>query len=57
MSSATLQSAGLLVLRLVVGTTFPLHGLDKLGAAAVRVARRLSRGSRAAVVSAQGAPK
>jgi uncharacterized membrane protein YphA (DoxX/SURF4 family) len=27
---ATLQSAGLLVLRLVVGTTFLVHGLDKL---------------------------
>ena len=26
-----LQSAGLLVLRLVVGTTFLVHGLDKLG--------------------------
>jgi uncharacterized membrane protein YphA (DoxX/SURF4 family) len=31
MNPATLQSAGLLVLRLVVGTTFLLHGLDKLG--------------------------
>jgi hypothetical protein len=30
MNPATLQSAGLLVLRLVVGTTFLLHGLDKL---------------------------
>jgi putative oxidoreductase len=29
MNPATLQSAGLLVLRLVVGTTFLLHGLDK----------------------------
>ena len=31
MNPATLRSAGLLVLRLVVGTTFLLHGLDKLG--------------------------
>lgn len=31
MNSATLQSAGLLILRLVVGTTFLVHGLDKLG--------------------------
>jgi uncharacterized membrane protein YphA (DoxX/SURF4 family) len=31
MNPATLQSAGLLVLRLVVGTTFLAHGLDKLG--------------------------
>jgi putative oxidoreductase len=31
MNPGTLQSAGLLVLRLVVGTTFLLHGLDKLG--------------------------
>ena len=31
MTPATLQSAGLLVLRLVVGTTFLVHGLDKLG--------------------------
>jgi uncharacterized membrane protein YphA (DoxX/SURF4 family) len=30
MNPATVQSAGLLVLRLVVGTTFLLHGLDKL---------------------------
>ena len=29
--STTLPSAGLLVLRLVVGLTFVLHGLDKLG--------------------------
>jgi len=28
---ATVQSAGLLILRLVVGTTFLVHGLDKLG--------------------------
>jgi putative oxidoreductase len=28
---AALQSAGLLILRLVVGTTFLVHGLDKLG--------------------------
>jgi putative oxidoreductase len=31
MSSSALPSAGLLVLRLVVGVTFLLHGLDKLG--------------------------
>lgn len=31
MKPTILQSAGLLVLRLVVGTTFLLHGLDKLG--------------------------
>ena len=31
MNPTTLQSAGLLVLRLVVGATFLLHGLDKLG--------------------------
>jgi putative oxidoreductase len=31
MNPASLQSAGLLVLRLVIGTTFLLHGLDKLG--------------------------
>jgi putative oxidoreductase len=31
MIRSTLQSAGLLVLRLVVGTTFLLHGLRKLG--------------------------
>ena len=30
MNPATLQSAGLLVLRLAVGTTFVVHGLDKL---------------------------
>jgi putative oxidoreductase len=30
-STATFQSAGLLVLRLVVGTTFLVHGVDKLG--------------------------
>jgi putative oxidoreductase len=30
MNPATVQSAGLLVLRLVVGTTFLLQGLDKL---------------------------
>jgi putative oxidoreductase len=29
-SPTTLQNAGLLVLRLVVGTTFLVHGLDKL---------------------------
>lgn len=31
MPSDTMVSAGLLVLRLVVGVTFLLHGLDKLG--------------------------
>jgi uncharacterized membrane protein YphA (DoxX/SURF4 family) len=31
MTPPTLQSARLLVLRLVVGTTFLLHGIDKLG--------------------------
>jgi putative oxidoreductase len=31
MDPTTLPSAGLLVLRLVVGVTFVLHGLDKLG--------------------------
>ena len=31
MNPATFESAGLLVLRLVVGTTFLLHGLDKFG--------------------------
>jgi putative oxidoreductase len=31
MNPSTFQSAGLLVLRLVVGTTFLVHGLDKLG--------------------------
>ena len=31
MNPAALQSAGLLILRLVVGTTFLVHGLDKLG--------------------------
>src|SRR5215213_10628860 len=31
MNPATLQNAGLLVLRLVVGTTFLVHGLDKIG--------------------------
>ena len=31
MNPATVQSAGLLILRLVVGTTFLVHGLDKLG--------------------------
>ena len=31
MNPAILQSAGLLVLRLVVGATFLAHGLDKLG--------------------------
>jgi uncharacterized membrane protein YphA (DoxX/SURF4 family) len=30
-NTATIQSAGLLVLRLVVGTTFLVHGVDKLG--------------------------
>jgi putative oxidoreductase len=31
MNPTTLTSAGLLVLRLIVGVTFALHGLDKLG--------------------------
>lgn len=31
MYPASLQSAALLVLRLVIGTTFLVHGLDKLG--------------------------
>ena len=31
MNRTTLQGAGLLVLRVVVGVTFLLHGLDKLG--------------------------
>jgi uncharacterized membrane protein YphA (DoxX/SURF4 family) len=30
-NSATVPNAGLLVLRLVVGATFLLHGIDKLG--------------------------
>jgi putative oxidoreductase len=30
-NTATIQSAGLFVLRLVVGTTFLVHGVDKLG--------------------------
>jgi putative oxidoreductase len=30
-NTPTFQSAGLLVLRLVVGTTFLVHGVDKLG--------------------------
>jgi uncharacterized membrane protein YphA (DoxX/SURF4 family) len=37
--STTVPSAGLLILRLVVGVTFVLHGLDKLGGAAGRFAR------------------